>query len=79
MAIEYRKKTAVFQGLVGVDEAEGLLEWLQKKPGAKVHLADCTHMHPANLQVLIVARPDIVSWPEAKGFRAWIEPVLKQS
>ena len=78
MAIEFRKKSAVFQEVVGVDEAEGLLEWLQKKPAARIDLAACTHLHPANLQVLMAARPAIAAWPEAQELRAWLEPVLKR-
>jgi len=76
MSIEYQKKAAVFQGVVGVDEAEGLLEWLQKKPKARVDLAACTHLHPANLQVLMAARPTVSQWPEDVSLRDWVEPVL---
>jgi hypothetical protein len=76
MSIEYQKKAVVFLGVVGVDEAEGLLEWLQKKPKARVDLAACTHLHPANLQVLMAARPTVSQWPEDVSLRDWVEPVL---
>ena len=76
MTIEFQKKAAVFLGTVGVDEAEGLLEWLQKKPKARVDLAACTHLHPADLQVLMAARPIVSQWPEDVSLRAWLEPVL---
>ena len=78
MTIEYRKKVAVFHQLVGVDEAEGLLEWLQKKQLAKVDLAGCSHLHPANLQVLLAAMPAVVAWPLDESLRQWLEPVLKR-
>jgi len=78
MPIEFKKKVALFQDVVAVDEAEGLLEWLQKRPGAKIDLAACTHLHPANLQVLMAAQPIIVAWPETPDFRAWLEPVLRR-
>ena len=78
MPIEFQKKSAVFKEIVGVDEAEGLLEWLQNKPKARIDLAACTHLHPADLQVLMAARATISRWPEDDALRAWLEPVLKQ-
>ena len=77
MPIDFQKKTAVFREVVGVDEAEGLLEWLQKKPSAKVDLAPCTHLHPANLQVLMAARATVSQWPKDEALRIWLEPALK--
>jgi hypothetical protein len=77
MPIEYKKNRVVFREVVAVEEAEALLESLQKKPSAKVDLAACTHLHTANLQVLMAARPVIVSWPENIELRAWLETALK--
>jgi hypothetical protein len=77
MPIEFKKNRAVFQDVVSVEEAEGLLEWLQKKPSAKVDLAACSHLHTANLQVLMAARPGVSRWPEDAELRAWLEPALK--
>lgn len=77
MPIEYKKTQAVFSEIVTVDEAEALLEWLQNKPSAKVSLEACTHLHPANLQVLMTAKSRIASWPDDVTLRAWLEPVLK--
>jgi hypothetical protein len=77
MAIEFRKKVAVFQDVVSGDEAEGLLEWLQKKTAARIDLAGCTHLHPASLQVLMASKPAIVAWPEAEALRVWLEPLFK--
>ena len=77
MAIEFVKSTAIFRDVVGVDEAESLLEWLQKKPSAKVNLAACSHLHPANLQVLMAAKAKIVAWPDSAPLRSWLEPALQ--
>jgi len=77
MPIEYKKNRMVFRDVVAVEEAETLLEALQKTPSAKVDLAACTHLHTANLQVLMAARPVIVSWPENIELRAWLETALK--
>jgi len=78
MPIEFRKKLVVLREVVSVDEAEGLLECLQRKPAIKVDLAACTHLHPANLQVLMAARAAIAAWPEDQALRTWIEPALSR-
>lgn len=77
MPIEYKKNLAVFRDVVSVEEAEGLLEWLQNKPAAKIHLAACTHLHPANLQVLMAVKARIIAWPDDADLRAWLETALK--
>jgi hypothetical protein len=60
-----------------VEEAEGLLEWLQSKPAAKIDLAPCRHLHTANLQVLMASSPAVSAWPENPELRAWLEAALK--
>lgn len=77
MPIDYQKKQALFHDIVSVDEAEGLLEWLQNKPAAKIDLGACTHLHPANLQVLMAAKRRITVWPNDADLRAWLETALK--
>jgi hypothetical protein len=76
MAIEYKKNQALFRDVVSVEEAEGLLEWLQKKPSAKADFSACVHMHPANLQVLMAARPTVSVWPKDAAFADWIKSAL---
>jgi hypothetical protein len=78
MAIEYKKNQAIFRDVVSVEEAEGLLEWLQENPSSKVDLSTCVHLHPANLQVLMAARPTIVmvAWPKDAAFAEWIQSAL---
>jgi len=63
MALEFQKKKVLFNGVVEVEEAETLLAWLQKKPGASADLSACEHLHPANLQVLMAAATPITAWP----------------
>lgn len=77
MPIEYKKNLAVFSDVVSVEEAEGLLEWLQNKPSAKINLAACTHLHPANLQVMMAVKVRIIAWPDDANLRAWLETALK--
>lgn len=76
MPIEFKRNRLILRDVVPVEEAEDLLEALQKKPTTKVDLAACTHLHTANLQVLMVARPCIENWPEDSELRTWLETVL---
>ena len=76
MTIEYKKKLVVFSDIIGVDEAEGLLQWLQNKPAAKVDLSACTHLHPANLQVLMAADCRVTQWPRDAALSSWLETAL---
>lgn len=76
MPIEYKRNQALFRDIATVEEAEGLLEWLHRKPTAKLHLGACTHLHPANLQVLMAAQRRVAVWPADAGLRAWLETVL---
>jgi hypothetical protein len=76
MPIEYKRNRIVFRDEAGVEEAEGLLEWLQKKPAAKADLSALSHLHTANLQVLMTAKAEISKWPEDAELRAWLEQAL---
>jgi len=76
MGIVYDKNRAHFADFVSVEDAEGLLEWLQANPKGKLDLAACTHLHTANLQVLMAAKPNIVSWPENASLALWIQGAL---
>ena len=76
MTIEYEEDRAQFLDIVSVDAAEGLLEWLQNRPGATIDLAACTHLHPANLQVLMAAGGGVAVWPNDVNLRAWLETAL---
>ena len=77
MPVEFKKNRAIFRGEVSVEEAEGLLEWLQTRPTAKADLSACGHLHTANLQVLMAGKTGISSWPKNAELRAWLEPALK--
>jgi hypothetical protein len=79
MPIEFKKQTAVFRASVTVEEAEVLLEWLQNKPAAKVDLSACSHLHTANLQVLMAAQTKVASWPTDPDLRAWLETAMKSA
>jgi hypothetical protein len=76
MAMEFRERLVVLSDTVGVEDAEKLLEWLQDKPTAKVDLAACKHIHPANLQVLMAAGVAVSVWPQDAGLTEWLKPAL---
>jgi hypothetical protein len=84
MPIEYDKKSVRLVDSVSVEDAEGLLEWLQTRPRGKVNLAACSHMHTANFQVLVAAKPQIIAWPADPELTRWlktaleVKPVLQQ-
>jgi hypothetical protein len=79
MPIEFKKQKAVFRGVVAVEEAEVLLEWLQNKPAAKADLSACSHLHTVNLQVLMAAKTKVASWPSDSDLRAWLETALESA
>ena len=63
MTIRYLKKYAALEGIVGVDDAESLAQWLQRQAAPAVHLGKCEHLHGAVLQVLLALRPKLAALP----------------
>lgn len=78
MPLVLKKNRAVFNDIIGVEEAESLLEWLQQYPKGKIDLAPCTHLHAANLQVLMAAKPTISAFPADASLAAWLDAALHQ-
>jgi len=77
MAIAYKKSRAVFSEVAGAEEAEGLLEWLSKHPKGKIDLKECSHLHPANLQVLMASGCAAYVAPSDPGLAAWVASALR--
>jgi hypothetical protein len=63
MALGMDGETAFLEGVIGVEEAETLLEWLQASPGRGVDLSGCDHLHAGVLQVLMALAPPIQGEP----------------
>ena len=76
MAMVFKDKKVILSGVVGVEDAEPLLDWLQKRPYARVVVSGCTHVHPANLQVLLAAGVKVTAWPEDEELAAWLRTVF---
>jgi hypothetical protein len=72
MPITYQKNIALFDNVVSVEEAEDLLEWIQKNPKGKVDLSLCTYLHAADLQVLMATNIAVVSWPQDENLKNWL-------
>jgi hypothetical protein len=76
MPIAFQKDLAVFTGVVSVEDAEPLLEELQKMTAPVIDLSGCTHFHPANIQVVLAAGALVKSWPSDPGLAMWLQSVL---
>jgi len=76
MPVKYTTNTARLIDTVNVEDAEGLLEWLQTQKKPKVNLSACSHLHAANLQVLMAAKPVISAWPKDMELAAWLKGAL---
>ena len=63
MTIRYLKKHAALEGIVGVDDAEALTQWLLRQTAPAVHLGKCEHLHGAVVQVLLALRPKLTVPP----------------
>ncbi|WP_165678122.1 hypothetical protein [Metapseudomonas otitidis] len=76
MTLNIDRKTARLSGQVSVEDAEALFDWLRSTPKAKLDLKACTHLHAANLQVLMATRPTIAHWPADTDLANWLRRAL---
>lgn len=79
MGIVYQKRGARFVDTVSVEEAEGLLAWLQANRSGKLDLSACTHLHAANLQVMMADWVQISKWPQDETLKMWLEAALDRN
>jgi hypothetical protein len=77
MAIVYKKNVAIFDDAVSVEEAEDLLDWIQKNPKGKADFSRCTHLHAADLQVLMAAKIAVAAWPQDEELKTWLLAALE--
>jgi hypothetical protein len=76
MGIEFTHTTACLTGVVGVEDAETLLEWLRSHPDGSVDLSGCSHLNAANLQVLMAGKPKIGAWPVDEMLSTWLRNAI---
>jgi hypothetical protein len=74
--MSFTQEMAVLAGQVTVEEAEELLDWLVKHPLASIDLQALEHLHAANLQVLMAAKPRVAHWPSDPDIRQWLQAAL---
>ncbi len=78
MSVEYKRGTAHLRDVVTVEQAESLFEWLQAHRKPRVDLSACTHLHCANLMLLLALRPTIAAMPRDPALAGWIAQSLAQ-
>ena len=78
MGIEIHDDRLQATDMLGVEDAEVLLDWLLNHPDGPVDLGACDHLHAANLQVLMATRPRISAWPAHPGLANWLRHALNQ-
>jgi hypothetical protein len=76
MAIAFFDNRVVFKGVVSVEDAEPLLEEMQKMSHPTIDFSECTHFHPANVQVLLAAGAKVKAWPADAGLAMWLQSAL---
>ena len=64
MSLIMKIKVARIEGEAAPDDAESLLAWLLDHPKGKLNLKNCSNLHSAVLQVIMVFRPAISVWPD---------------
>ncbi len=65
-----------FEAVCTVEDALPLLEFLRVSAAPEVDLSACTHLHTALLQLLLAARPRLVSPPADPTLARWVAPML---
>jgi hypothetical protein len=78
MPIDFKKTQATITGTLTVEETESLFEWLQKHPHGKLDLSGCKHLHCANLQLLMMAKPVISAFPAHPALAVWLKAALNE-
>lgn len=79
MTYKAMKRRIQLIGHVGIDEADGVLQWFRERNRAEVDLAKCQHLHSAILQILIAANPRIVAMPLDTDLRDWLNNSLNRN
>lgn len=79
MGMDIHGNTMVINDILGVEEAESLLEWLLEHRDGQIDLSACNHLHAANLQVLMALRPRIAAWPDDPAFADWLKTAFDET
>ena len=75
MPFSYENGLALAKGVIGVEEAETLLQWRKANPAGMIDLSQCSHLHTAALQVVMATKIKVAAVPEDEKLAALMEPV----
>jgi hypothetical protein len=70
--------TIVLEGRCPVEDAETLFQLLQETPEAACDWAQCSRLHTAVLQVLLVARPALRGPCADLWLEQWFQPAMHE-
>jgi hypothetical protein len=76
MPVVFTATQARFEDVCTVEEALPLFEFLKSGESLEVDLAACRFLHTALLQLLLTARPMLVSPPTDPDLVRWVGPLL---
>lgn len=79
MSLQLRDRVATLSGVLTVDEVEPLVAWLRATEKAAVNLRECTHLHTAAFQALLLFRPRVSSVPRDPFLAAHVVPWLRST
>lgn len=78
MVFEFKGSLAILSGILGIEEAETLYNWLLQEKEKLVDMSECEHIHTACLQLLMVFKPKFKALPERGDLRIWLEPLKEE-
>lgn len=76
MPIAFNGQVIEMEGACTIEEADALLAFLERTPGAKVSLRGCEHLHTALLQILVARRVPLTGEVYSPFLWKWIAPLL---
>jgi hypothetical protein len=76
MPVTLHEDLATLSGVVTVEDAEPLAEWLRTTPSGRVSLEGCTALHTAALQLLLAARVPVSGTPADPFLAQHILPLV---
>jgi hypothetical protein len=76
MPLVFAETAVRFEGVCGVEEALPLLEHCRSAAAPRVDLADCTVLHTALLQALLLVRPQVTAFPTDPFLARWLPPLF---
>lgn len=75
--IRYEGNTIHMDSFCAIDEAEGMVRFLEEHSSPRVELTQCQHMHTALLQLLLSYRVELAGEAYNPFISKWIVPLLQ--